>query len=356
MANFISGSNTGNERTPWLRFSPGARPLTDMRILVTGSSGHLGEALVRTLRDSRHEVIGLDIVPSPFTTAVASLADRGSVSQCLSGVEAVLHAATLHKPHIVTHTRQDFIDTNITGTLNLLEEAESAGVTSFIFTSTTSAFGSALTPPPGAPAAWVTEDVRSVPRNIYGVTKTAAEDLCEMFHKRGRLACLVLRTSRFFLEMDDSPATSQAYQDANIKANEFLYRRVDLEDVVSAHLLAMERAPTIGFGRYIISATTPFNRDELASLRTSAPDVVRRHFPDYHDQYARRGWKMFPSIERVYVNERARRELGWQPRYDFDHVLGCLKAGADFQSPLARTVGTKGYHAQSFAMGPYPVS
>src|SRR5204863_1087225 len=144
-------------------------------------------------------------------------------------------------------SRQDFVDTNVTGTLNLLEEARSAGVVSFVFTSTTSAFGAALTPPAGAPAAWVTEEVRAVPRNIYGVTKAAAEDLCELFHRSHRLACLVLRTSRFFPEEDDDPATRRAYADGNAKANEFLHRRVDLEDVVAAHLLAAAKAPALGF-------------------------------------------------------------------------------------------------------------
>ena len=67
------------------------------------------------------------------------------------GVRAVYHAATLHKPHVATHSRQDFVDTNITGTLNLLEEAVAAGVEAFVFTSTTSVFGDALTPPPGLP-------------------------------------------------------------------------------------------------------------------------------------------------------------------------------------------------------------
>src|SRR5258706_11160317 len=138
-----------------------------MRILITGSSGHLGEALVRNLRNSDHEIVGLDRMPSPFTSIIGSIADRSVVRQCMRGVDTVLHTATLHKPHIVTHTQQDFVDTNITGTLNLLEEAASSGVASFVFTSTTSAFGSALTPPAGAPAAWVTEDVMPIPRNIY---------------------------------------------------------------------------------------------------------------------------------------------------------------------------------------------
>ena len=111
-----------------------------------------------------------------------TIADRSHVTRCMKGVDAVLHTASLHQPHVITHSRQDFADTNITGTLNLLEEATSAGVDSFVFTSTTSAFGGALTPPAGAPAAWVTEDVTPVPKNIYGVTKTAAENLCELFH------------------------------------------------------------------------------------------------------------------------------------------------------------------------------
>jgi UDP-glucose 4-epimerase len=325
-------------------------------VLVTGSSGHLGEALVRTLRDMSHEVVGLDLLPSPFTSNVGSIIDRDFVRQCMRSVEAVLHTATLHKPHIITHSRQAFVETNITGTLNLLEEAVSAGVSCFVFTSTTSAFGGALTPPAGAPAAWVTEDVRPIPRNIYGVTKTAAEDLCELFHRNHGKACIILRTSRFFPEEDDNSATRQAYDDENVKANEFLYRRVDLEDVVSAHLLALEKGPSIGFGRYIISATTPFQPDDLLDMRANAPAVVRRRFPDYEEEYARRGWKMFPSIERVYVNERARRELGWRPRYDFRHVLDLLKVGIGPRSRLARAVGSKGYHAQRFVDGPYPVT
>jgi UDP-glucose 4-epimerase len=274
----------------------------------------------------------------------------------MQGVEAVLHTATLHKPHIVTHSRQDFVDTNITGTLHLLEVAAAVGVSAFVFTSTTSAFGGALTPPVGAPAVWVTEDVRPVPRNIYGVTKTAAEDLCELFHRAQGLACVILRTSRFFPEEDDRRATRQAYDDDNVKANEYLYRRVDLEDVANAHVLALEKAASLGFGRYIISATTPFLPEDLLDLRGNAPRVVRRRVPDYEAEYARRGWKMFPSIDRVYVNERARKDLGWHVRYDFRYVLDCLKAGADPRSPLARAVGAKGYHAHQFAEGPYPVS
>ena len=326
-----------------------------MKVLVTGSAGHLGEALARTLRDMRYEVIGLDILASPFTTHAGSIADRSYVKHCMRGVKTVFHAATLHKPHVATHRRQEFVDTNISGTLNLLEEAVSAGAESFIYTSTTSVFGDALVPPPGAPAAWITEEVTPVPKNIYGVTKAAAEDLCELFHRNQGLACMVLRTSRFFPEEDDKQEVREAYSDANAKANEFLYRRVDIEDVVSAHLLAAEHARRIGFRKYIISATTPFRREDLADLRVHAPRVVRARVRGYEAEYDRQGWKLLPSIDRVYVNERARNELGWRPRYDFKFVISLLRAGEDLRSPLARLVGSKGYHSEVFTNGPYPV-
>ena len=326
-----------------------------MKILVTGSAGHLGEALVRSLRERGHEVAGLDILASPFTTQLGSIVDRTSVRRAMAGIRWVFHAATLHKPHVGTHQRQAFVDTNITGTLNLLEEATASGVEAFVYTSTTSVFGDALIPPAGSPAAWVTEDVRPIPKNIYGVTKAAGEDLCQLFHRNQRLACIILRTSRFFPEADDDETVRTAFADDNMKANEYLFRRVDIEDVVSAHLLAAERAPALGLRRYIISATTPFLPEDLAELRRNAPEVLSRRLPGYEAEYARRGWKMVPAIDRVYVNERARRELGWQPCHDFRSLIERLKAGGDIRSPLARLIGSKGYHGEGFAEGPYPL-
>jgi nucleoside-diphosphate-sugar epimerase len=324
-----------------------------MRILVTGSAGHLGEALVRVLGSEGDDVVGLDVLESPCTSVVGSIADRDCVRRAVEGADAILHAATLHKPHVGSHRRQEFVDTNVTGTLNLLEEAVAAGVGRFVFTSTTSAFGRALTPPPGAPAGWITEDVAPVPRNVYGVTKTAAENLCELVHRDHGLPCLILRTSRFFPEADDRDDVRAAYDDLNVKVNELLYRRVDLEDVVSAHRLALERAPAIGFGRYIVTATTPFSRADAAELRADAPAVLRRVCPRYESVYEPLGWRMFPAIDRVYDNALARSELGWRPRHDFDQALDRLEAGEDPRSPLARAVGAKGYHPVS--TGPYTV-
>lgn len=326
-----------------------------MRILVTGSSGHLGEGVMRTLAAGPHRSMGLDIKAGPYTDIVGSIADGGLVAEAMTGVDAVIHTATLHKPHVATHGKRDFVDTNVTGTLVLLEAALAAGVSTFLFTSTTSAFGAALTPAPGAPAAWIDEGVAGVPKNIYGVTKTAAEDLCELFHRRHGLPVLVLRTSRFFPEEDDDRERRRRYGDTNAKANEFLFRRVDLQDAVSAHLAALERAGGIGFARYIVSATTPFTPDDLPALRSEPAAVVARHVPEFAAVYDRLGFRMFDEVDRVYDNARARRELGWRPEYDFRRVVGQLDAGQPIGSDLARAVGSKGYHDQVFADGPYPI-
>ncbi len=316
-----------------------------MRVLVTGAAGHLGEALMRVLPGEGHEARGLDIKPGPFVDLVGSVADPEVVREAVAGTQAILHAATLHKPHVSSHVRQEFVDTNITGTLALLEEAVREGVEAFVFTSTTSAFGRALRPAAGEPAAWITEDVVPRVRNVYGATKVAAEDLCELVHRDHGLPVLVLRTSRFFPESDDDEERRGNFDDANLKTLELLHRRVDLHDVVDAHLCALRRARALGFGRFIISATTPFTREDLAALRRDPGGVIaRRTDPRTREVFAARGWSMPTDIERVYINERARTMLHWQPRFDFDAAIAALAQGQDPRSELARAVGAKGYH------------
>jgi UDP-glucose 4-epimerase len=325
-----------------------------MKILITGSAGHLGEAICRTLQEKKMSYAGMDINPSDYTTITGSILDKALLKKCMKDVDAVIHSATLHKPHVSTHSDQDFIDTNITGTLNLLEAAAEKKVRAFIYTSTTSTFGDALIPKINEPAAWITEQTQAIPKNIYGVTKNAAEDLCQLFYRNHQLPCLVLKTSRFFPEEDDQESIRHQYSDENSKANEYLCRRVDIEDAVSAHLLALEKAADIGFGKYIISATTPFSQSDLDSLRKDTPAVVSRLFPEFEEIYRSKNWKMLPVIDRVYVNVKARTDLNWKPKYDFTYVLDRVKNNQDFRSELAKSIGKKGYHSGELNKGAYP--
>ncbi len=136
-----------------------------------------------------------------------------------------------------------------------------------------------------------------------------------------------------------------AFDDDNLKVNEFLYRRVELEDVVNAHLLAGQKDDEIGFARYILSAITPFSKEDIWNLRNNLQGLLKPLYPSYVDIYKNKGWKMFNGIDRVYVNETARKDLGWRPKYSFSYILKCLKAARAPQSELAAVIGSKGYHS-----------
>ena len=326
-----------------------------MKILITGSSGHLGEALMRLASDFGMEATGLDLIPGSHTQLIGSITDRNFVFDHLSGFDAVVHGATLHKPHVATHSRQAFVDTNISGTLNLLEAAIQCGVGRFVYSSTTSTFGSALSPPNEAPAVWVEESVQPIVKNIYGLTKLAAENLCELFSTKPGLTCTVLRLSRFFPEEDDNKTTRDRYSSDNAKANEFLYRRVDIQDAAQAHFCALNHTNGADFSRYIISAPTPFRKEDLGRLRQNPARVVGQYFPDFHEIYRRANFKMFDDIERIYVSRLAQQQLSWVPEFDFGTILNQLNNEELIGSRLGREIGKKGYHTQSFAEGPYPV-
>lgn len=326
------------------------------KVLITGSAGHLGEALAWTLSKQCKSVVGIDIKASPYTTHLGSLTDAELVAEVMDGVDTVFHVATLHKPHVVTHSKQDFIDTNVSGTQTLLNAAVEQGVAAFIFTSTTSVYGHAMQPESNGPAAWVTEQLVPVAKSIYGATKLAAESLCRLQHEQHGLPCLVLRTSRFFPEEDDKTSIRAQFSNANAKANEFLNRRVELEDVVTAHICAAEKAAQIGFGTYIVSATSPFTQEDLTELNRHAPEVVAGYYPDFDSIYQRPGWRMFVQLDRVYVNALARKELNWQPRFDFRAVLdGLAQDGNLPESDVSRSIGSKGHHNEEFEDGPFPV-
>lgn len=165
------------------------------------------------------------------------------------------------------------------------------------------------------------------PRNIYGVTKLSAEHLCRLYHIEHRLPVVVLRTARFFPEADDM-AHAIEQSDANTKANELLFRRLTVEDAAEAHVAALEKAPSLGFDIFIVSAPTPFRTEDCAELIADAPAVVTRYFPDYPRLYARKGWRMFSSIDRVYDPSRARERLGFVCKTSFADVLAALEVEA----------------------------
>ncbi|CZT42920.1 related to oxidoreductase [Rhynchosporium secalis] len=341
--------------------------MTQEHVLVTGSSGHLGCALMHLLPNLGYTPIGLDIRPSETTTTVGSITDASILELLFTKYEfhSIIHAATLHKPHIESHTKSDFINVNVTGTTLLLDLAAAASdpKPSFIYISSTSAFGNALSPSPGNPASWIDESVVPKPKNIYGVTKICAEDICALVSEESGLNVAVLRIARFFPEDDDVKERRERWTSANLKVNELCYRRLDLDDVVAACVAAMRTFGTSStdgsmnegeregkgkgrFGMYIISAPSPFSNDaQTLALLDSDPSIpLQNTVPSYEPVFGKLGWRFLDRIDRVYDSSKARRELGWEPVYTFERALKKLRKGEEWRSEISLKVGRRGYH------------
>ncbi len=276
-----------------------------MNILVTGSSGRIGSAVASALR-SGHDVTGLDLVPGLQTDCVGNLLDRSLVKRCVAGVDAVVHCAAFHAPHVGVVSDAQFRRTNVDGTAGLLDAAHRFGVTRFVLTSSTSVYGDAMCAPDRA--TWVDETLEPVPRDVYDRTKLDAEALCRDAAAK-QLTVAILRMSRSFPEPADAIAIYR------------LYRGVDARDVAHAHERALV-APVNASLTVNVSAPSPFRRTDLDALFVDAAAVIRRYHPWAPAEFARRGWTLPTRIDRVYVIDRAQRELGYAPQYDFASLFG----------------------------------
>ncbi len=282
-----------------------------MRVLVTGSSGRIGRAIYARLCRT-HEVIGLDEIPSSTAGFVGNIADPALLRRALHGIDAVVHAAAFHAPHVGIVSDAEFERINVQATREIADAAVQAGVRRLVFTSTTALYGTAATP--GSKAGWVDESLEPRPETIYHRTKLAAEALLEAISAQAGITVTVLRMSRCFPEP------------APVMAAYRLHRGIDARDVADAHALALEAAAS-GFRKFVISGATPFRIEDVEELVRDAPAVLQRRAPELVDEFRRRGWKLPQGIDRVYSPMLAMRELRWRPQHGFREVLRMLDDG-----------------------------
>lgn len=279
-----------------------------MKILVTGSAGRIGRHIyIHLMR--HHQVVGLDMVPCSTADFVGDLRDRDFVRSALQGVDVIVHAASLHAPHVGLRSDQEFAEINIEATEQLVTMGIELGISHFIYTSTTALYGYASTP--NGRTSWITETVTPQPRTVYHRTKIQAENLLQRISRETSLPVTVLQMSRCFPEPADMMAVYR------------LTRGIDARDVASAHGCAINTRPE-GFNRYILSAKSPFRRQDCSSLYQQADAVISQYEPELAAAFQRRGWTLPKTLDRVYDSSMAQQVLGWQPRYGYNSVLAQL--------------------------------
>lgn len=278
-----------------------------MRIIVTGSAGKLGSVTVETLRKKGHTVVGIDIMQSKTTDCILDIKDYNKVLLLTKGYDAIVHTAALHGKHMdLSYPRQDFIETNITGTLNLLNACANNDIKRFLFTSTTSIYGNSMINPDQA--VWVTEELPILPRDIYDITKQCCEELCrDYFYKEGVITS-VYRVGRFLPEP------------RNLMLNHRLYRGLDERDGAEALSLGLE-FDFSSFEIFNISSGSPFDIDDLVLLKKNPKQVFLKKFPNIIEIYENNGWQLPHSIDRVYVSNKAKTILGYIPKHTFDFLI-----------------------------------
>ncbi|PST84948.1 NAD-dependent epimerase [Pedobacter yulinensis] len=278
-----------------------------MKVLVTGSAGKLGLAVMQKLKAAHLRPVGADLIESPAPNLILDIRDKEAVLRACQHADAIIHTAALHGKHYdLGFPREEFIDTNVYGTLNLLNAAVKQGVKRFLYVSTTSIYGNAMADP--AQAVWVDELVQEQPRDIYDITKQTAEQLCKDFFDKEGLQTSVYRVGRFLPE------------EPNLRANHRLYRGLDARDGAEALYLAVNH-DFKNFEIFNIASSSPFSREDLVTLKTNPAEAISKLYPQAAAFYKAKNWSFPDSIDRLYVIDKARERLGYLPQFTFEHLL-----------------------------------
>jgi UDP-glucose 4-epimerase len=278
-----------------------------MRILLTGSSGRIGQAIYNRL-SAEHDVIGLDRVACSTTRLVGEIDDLALLRRGFEGVDAVIHTAALHAPHVGLFPEPEFERINVIATQRIVDVARDMGVRRLVFTSTTALYGFASQSK--TQAAWITEETQPLPRSIYHRSKLIAEGILATA-AAPQLQVRILRMSRCFPEA------------APLMAAYRLHRGVDARDVADAHAAALTNGGA-NLQIYIISGRTPFLHQDCELLSSDTQRVLKLRAPQLVDAFKTRGWPLPQRIDRVYDSALATKKLGWAPCYDFTEVIAQL--------------------------------
>ena len=283
-----------------------------MLFVVTGSSGRLGSALCEKLGTT---AIGIDPRPGQFTKFSCDQIEE-AFKQIGGKSFVVFHAGALHKPDLKKFDDEQFVLHNVAFTAKLMKLSLALGsqMIKFIYTSTTSVFGSHMVER-GSSCVWITNQSIPSPKNTYGLTKRWAEQL--VCKNKGDDRFVILRACRFFPEADDRETAHDGLTEENLKFLHVLNgRRLLLEDVVESHLAAIH----FKSGSENVEILNLGNQVALSSdmdLKEHAGESLLRAYPVLKAVLEKRTeWSLPTSLDRVYDARETFAKLNWKPKWN----------------------------------------
>ena len=297
-----------------------------MRVLITGGGGNLGRALAPALEEAGHEPVLMDYraLDTPYESMRADARDETGVLRALRGVEVVVHAAALHGIHLEKYSTDDFWDLNVAGTRNVYEAALESGIEKVLLCSTMAAYGEVA--PEGGDPPVITEDLPLEPKDYYGLSKKLCEEMAVYYHRRHGVRTIAYRLGMFV------PESFVGYGFRLLKGG------VDDRDVAQAFLLGLDDTG-VTFDAFNVMAEVPFSAEEFGQWSRDPEGFLEERYPSVARLAEEQGAN-FGELVRMWgftywSIEKAKRVLGYRPRYNFPQFFEALKGGDRSHYPYA---------------------
>jgi UDP-glucose 4-epimerase len=298
-----------------------------MKVLITGAGGNLGRVLAPAIAEQGHEPILLDYreIETPYPFIKGDVTIRENVLKAADGVDAIIHAAALHGIHLSKYSRDDYWKLNVEGTYNIYEVAQHFGIRKVLLSSTMGVYGESVMVPEDTFGV-VSEDLPMLPKDFYGLSKKLCEEIAQYYCRVHEIQTISYRLGMFV------PEDFLRYGFRLLKGG------VDDRDVANAFLLGLENN-TITYDAFNIMAEVPFSTYDFQYWRKDAVAFVEERYPGISEMVRLRG----SSISELFVMwgytywsiDRAKNNLGYRPKYNFDQFYEALQDGKESHYPYA---------------------
>ncbi len=307
-------------------------------VLITGAAGFIGSNLAKALLSEGYKVVGIDNFDDTYKAAfkeehVAALlshpqfelvrldvGDRAALTQLFNTVhpELVVHLAAKVDTRAAVTDPYQYIDTNITGTLHVLDAARDVKVENLVFVSSSSVYGNSTVTP------WQEDAPADKPLSPYGATKRAGELLAHTYHHNFGMNITCLRYFNVYGEHNRPTMVPYIWTEKLLRGEEIELsggggRKRDytyVGDTVRATIAALQKP--LGFEIINIGNNHPLSLRELLSVFETVIGTTAKvkERPSHK-----------ASVEETYADvSKAKELLGWEPTTPIEEGIGKLVA------------------------------